>query len=108
MEKLFVYGTLRDPAMQLRLVGRTLEGVSDSVRGFRRYQLPAYPVALPDKQHTLDGLVLTITAEELAVFDRYEGPTYRRIRVSLVSGGEAWLYQGDPAVYGPIVQQSAR
>jgi hypothetical protein len=33
--RLFVYGTLRDPAVQRAVFGRTLAGAADAVTGFR-------------------------------------------------------------------------
>ncbi len=38
------------------------------------------------------GMVFEVTAEELASADAYEDADYRRIRVTLASGREAWLY----------------
>lgn len=102
-EKLFVYGTLQDPAMQLDLIGRTLDGVPDTLPGFRRFALLAYPVILPYPGDTVTGQVLTITPVELAKFDAYEGETYLRVRVTLASGLEAWVYQGDSQVYGKLL-----
>jgi gamma-glutamylcyclotransferase (GGCT)/AIG2-like uncharacterized protein YtfP len=106
-EKLFVYGSLKDPAVQYRLSGRTIAGAPDEVRGFRRYVSLEYPVALPDTAHSVDGLVLTVTPEELALLDAYEGSTYLRIRVTLLSGTTAWMYQGDEAVYTPLLKDQS-
>ena len=40
MEKLFTYGTLRNPATQRKLLGRTLgEGLPDTLRGYRLAKL---------------------------------------------------------------------
>ena len=40
MEKLFTYGTLRNPATQQKLLGRTLgEGAPDTLRGYRLAKL---------------------------------------------------------------------
>jgi gamma-glutamylcyclotransferase (GGCT)/AIG2-like uncharacterized protein YtfP len=102
-EKLFVYGTLQDPTKQMELIARTLDGVPDTLTDFRHYGLLAYPVILPYPGDTVPGQVLTITATELAKFDEYEGETYLRVRVTLVSGLEVWVYQGDPQVYGKLL-----
>ena len=101
-EKLFVYGTLQDTEKQLALIGRALDGVADTLVGFRRYDLLAYPVILPAPEDTVEGLVVTITPEELAKFDEYEGSSYIRVRVTLLSNLEVWVYQGDPEVYGKL------
>jgi gamma-glutamylcyclotransferase (GGCT)/AIG2-like uncharacterized protein YtfP len=103
-EKLFVYGSLQDPAVQMQLVGRTISGEPDTLTGFRRYSMLQYPFILPSERHSVEGQVLTITADELAKMDMYEGSTYLRIRVTLNSGTETWVYQGDPAVYGRLTQ----
>ncbi|MCU0515084.1 MAG: gamma-glutamylcyclotransferase [Anaerolineae bacterium] len=102
-EALFVYGTLRDAAVQQRLIGRTLAGTPERLTGYRRYDHLDYPVVLPQAGGVVDGLLLLITPAELSAFDAYEGTTYQRVRVTLAGGRSAWLYQGDPAVYGPLV-----
>jgi hypothetical protein len=42
----------------------------------------------------VDGMVFHVTAEELALADRYEVPAYRRVAVTLASGLNAWVYAG--------------
>jgi gamma-glutamylcyclotransferase (GGCT)/AIG2-like uncharacterized protein YtfP len=103
MEKLFVYGTLKDPKIQMHLVGRTIQGQPAKLRGYRSHDILDYPTALPDPRGIVEGLVLTVTAEEIARFDEYEGNTYQRVRVTLESGEETWMYQGHPDVYGTLV-----
>src|SRR5215207_8708377 len=95
-EVLFVYGTLKDPEVQMHLVGRTIEGTPDRLRGYRSHNLLNYPTALPDSSGWLNGLLLTITEKELQRFDEYEGAAYERVRVCLDSGTEAWMYRGRP------------
>jgi gamma-glutamylcyclotransferase (GGCT)/AIG2-like uncharacterized protein YtfP len=98
MELLFVYGTLYEPEVQLRLIGRLLDSHPDTLRGYERtsHLLPPYPVAMPDENKEIDGYVLQVTPEELAQFDIYETDDYQRIRVTLDSGTEAWVYIGNP------------
>jgi gamma-glutamylcyclotransferase (GGCT)/AIG2-like uncharacterized protein YtfP len=45
-----------------------------------------------DPVHEVRGMVFTITPEELAAADSYETKDYKRVRVRLGSGGEAWVY----------------
>ncbi len=103
MEKLFVYGTLQNPDIQMRLVGRTITGIPDSLRGFRSHILMHYPTALPDADGEISGQVMEVTLDEISHFDEYETSAYLRVRVQLESGIEAWMYQGNPAVFGTIL-----
>ncbi|NBW10516.1 MAG: gamma-glutamylcyclotransferase [Caulobacteraceae bacterium] len=97
---LFAYGTLQDPAIQIEHFGRLLTGAPDRLDGFTRSTLTdgdaVYPVLTSggDAPSTIDGVVFEITEAELAAADRYEGDLYRRIRVRLTSGIEAWVYVG--------------
>jgi gamma-glutamylcyclotransferase (GGCT)/AIG2-like uncharacterized protein YtfP len=101
-EAIFVYGTLREPDVLQRLIGRVVAGAPDFLHGYeRRYDLfPPYMVAMPAPDAVIDGVVLEITPAELAVFDEYEGKEYIRVRVQLASKREAWVYRGNPALYG--------
>jgi gamma-glutamylcyclotransferase (GGCT)/AIG2-like uncharacterized protein YtfP len=105
MEKLFVYGTLKDPKIQMHLVGRTIPGIPDQVHGYRSHDILDYPTALPDPTGHIIGLVLTVTPEELARFDEYEGANYIRVQVTLASGPTVWMYQGHPDVYSRAVKE---
>lgn len=95
-ERLFVYGTLQDPLIQKRLLGRTITGHPDQLPDFVRVSddLP-YPVALPQDGDVIDGLILDVTPRELARLDLYEGDGYIRVQVTLVSGTQAWAYMGN-------------
>lgn len=103
MEKIFVYGTLQNPDMQMRLVGRIIAGMPDKVRHFRKHTAMRYPVAMPDAENEIEGQVLEVTSDELIRFDEYETSAYLRIRVTLESGTEAWMYQGNPAIFSSIL-----
>lgn len=98
MEKLFVYGTLHEPEVQIRLIGHIVPSVPETLCGYERdfSLLPPYPVAMPAENSEIQGHVLEITAEELDLFDIYETAAYKRIRVMLQSGREAWVYIGNP------------
>ena len=41
---------------------------------------------------SVDGVVLEVTAEQLAAADDYEVDDYHRVRAQLASGGDAWVY----------------
>ncbi|HEY8563551.1 MAG TPA: gamma-glutamylcyclotransferase family protein [Pyrinomonadaceae bacterium] len=107
MEYLFSYGTLQKPETQLRIFGRTLRGQRDVLRGWK-----ISPVEIKDeaflgrgeakRQNTLivsetgaetvEGTVFEISAEELALADKYEPENYERFQVLLESGMKAWIY----------------
>lgn len=96
MELLFVYGTLQDPQVQQRIIGRVVSGTPDNLDGFFKSQIfmsdGVFPLVIPRHGHTVAGMVLEVTAEELLKMDAYETSTYRRVRVPLRSGRESWLY----------------
>jgi|SRR5215208_8194906 len=109
--RLFSYGTLRQPEVQLANYGRLLEGEPDVLSGHRLEPIeiddPAV-VSLSGKAvHTIArstgdpadrvlGMVFLLTAEELAVTDGYETGAYSRVELALQSGRTAWLYVGPP------------
>ncbi|MFN8454061.1 MAG: gamma-glutamylcyclotransferase family protein [Anaerolineae bacterium] len=53
-----------------------------------------YPIVRSEPGGVVEGRLLQVTPAELQLIDRYEGATYRRVRVRLVSGREAWVYTG--------------
>lgn len=107
-EPVFSYGTLQDEAVQQRLFGRRLEGGADALPGYRMDWLEErdaaavdasgivrHPVvrASGDGADRVPGRVLWLSPAELAQADAYEAGDYRRVRVRLASGNEAWLYE---------------
>ena len=101
MEKLFTYGTLRDPATQQKLLGRTLGGgIPDTVRGYRLAKLTGihevYSILQPHPGATVDGVLFEVSAEELERLDAYEGDAYERVSIRLVSKTRAWAYMENP------------
>ena len=101
MEKLFTYGTLRDPATHQQLLGRSLgEGVADTLRGYRLAKLTGihqvFSILQPHPGSTVDGMLFEVTQEELEQLDDYEGDAYQRVSVTLVSKTRAWAYLENP------------
>ncbi len=98
MEKLFVYGTLRGPEVQQRVIGRVVKGVHDRLSGFRKATVTinneTYPSLVQDRDTTesVDGFVLSLQLDEIRKTDAYETDAYRRRKVVLVSGTKAWVY----------------
>ncbi|MCC7596114.1 gamma-glutamylcyclotransferase [Janthinobacterium sp. FW305-129] len=106
-EHLFSYGTLQQPEVQLATFGRLLDSRPDRLPGYRLALLAiddAQVVATSGKTHHpiasrstiptdgVPGAVLTVSLEELRQADGYEVADYRRERVTLASGMQAWAY----------------
>lgn len=106
-EYLFSYGTLQKEAVQMQLFGRHLNAVKDVLEGYKvvtieikdplflakgedKYQSTL--VTSPCKTDIIRGTVLEITDEELLLADKYEPDNYKRIKVKLKSGKQAWIY----------------
>lgn len=106
-ELLFSYGTLQKEKTQLALFGRILYGSPDTLPGYKtdsieitdesflskgeqKHQLTAVPSG--NKNQVISGTALELTTEELLAADKYEPAGYTRIKVTLGSGKEAWLY----------------
>jgi gamma-glutamylcyclotransferase (GGCT)/AIG2-like uncharacterized protein YtfP len=105
--RLFSYGTLRQPEVQLATFGRLLEGAEDAVVGYRLELLTItdprvvetsgsdrHPVLRPsgDPDASVPGTVFAISEAELAAADAYEVDDYERVSVPLKSGLTAWVY----------------
>ena len=101
MEKLFTYGTLRDPATQQQLLGRELgDGVPDTLLGYRVARLQGihfvYSILQPRAGGRVDGTLYEVSRDELAKLDAYEGEAYQRVSARLVSKTRAWVYVENP------------
>lgn len=103
--RLFSYGTLQNPPVQLEHFGRHLVGTPDVLPGHRKDWVtitdPAviavsgtdrHPIVRLDPAASVGGTVLELTTEELAAADLYEVDDYRRFLVRLGSGADAWVY----------------
>ena len=96
---LFSYGTLQQKEVQVATFGRPLTGHKDLLPGYHRAITQAGEVLYyniepsSDPVDIVSGTVFEITEQELAAADSYEkGRGYRRTRVTLRSGVEAWTY----------------
>jgi hypothetical protein len=104
---LFSYGTLRLADVQRATFGRLLEGRRDALAGFALSPMtitdPHVIATSGSAVHTIArpsgnpadevlGLVFEISLAELEAADRYESGAIRRIRATLASGGEAFVY----------------
>ncbi|KFF04250.1 gamma-glutamylcyclotransferase family protein [Flavobacterium reichenbachii] len=102
MEQLFSYGTLRSKEVQMRLFNKILTGKQDQLLGHKlkslqieeEFGMADYVVVVPsdDLSDTIHGVVFTISNTDLAKVDVFESNSYKRVRVVLKSGIEAWIY----------------
>jgi gamma-glutamylcyclotransferase (GGCT)/AIG2-like uncharacterized protein YtfP len=107
--RLFSYGTLQLPAVQLANYGRLLDGAPDTLVGHRLEPIAiddpevvrlsgkaVHTIACPtgDPADRIPGTVFLLTQEELAVTDAYEAKAYSRVELTLESGRRAWVYVG--------------
>ena len=107
MPLLFSYGTLQQEQVQRATFGRLLTGRPDALPGFEtslvRIEDPQvvatsgsthHPIVRPsaDPASCVAGTVFEVTDAELLEADAYEVSAYRRIRVRLASGVQAFVY----------------
>jgi len=112
MPLLFSYGMLQESAVQMEVFGRLLLGQDDELVGFARSTQtiddPAFIAKSGKAEHAVvaftgnresrvRGMVFELTDAELAAADRYEPAGYTRIKTTLLSGREAWVYVGASA-----------
>ncbi len=103
---LFGYGTLQDPAVQLHVFSRKFRGSVARLPGYRMSTekiAGLYPAIeqSQDPKDSITGEVFLISAPEIALADAYEGVGYKRTRVLLNSGIEAWVYVQNPNLFQP-------
>ena len=98
-EYIFTYGTLQHEAVQWEVFGRLLDGTPTQLTNFelsQRKVAGTYPMLIPspNTNDAIQGIVYSITPDELRKADDYEGDAYKRVSVKLVSGRSAWVYIG--------------
>jgi len=107
MENLFSYGTLQKPKVQIDLFDRILQGSPDDLKGYKIAPIEIrdeaflstgeqkdqrIAIASGKEYDIIHGTVFEMTEEELFLADSYEPKDYKRIKVVLASGKEAWIY----------------
>lgn len=120
-EHLFAYGTLQTSAVQLSTFGRTLNGKSDALVGYRlrmiriddREFVAASGTAdhrnlefTGDTSDVVAGTVFTVTLAELEQADAYEPTGYQRTLVQLRSGLNAWVYLMRPRAQASLADRN--
>jgi gamma-glutamylcyclotransferase (GGCT)/AIG2-like uncharacterized protein YtfP len=97
-EKLFVYGTLMNPAERLRLLGRPVNASPARLAGYTRGKKRYYFVAKQVGAATDGAILEDLSADDLAILDEYEEvPTlYTRERIEVLAADgrkiECWIY----------------
>ena len=107
MPWLFSYGTLQQAPVQIATFGRLLHGEPDELVGFERslFEIadPAFVAASGKSHHAIvrftgnrdtriSGMAFEVTERELVSADEYEPAGYARLKTTLASGREAWVY----------------
>ena len=98
MHYLFTYGTLQNSKMQLALFKRLLKGQPDQLKGFKQESIilgnNRYPILIKsnDPKNTITGICYALNEKEIKICDEYEGSSYQKIKVTLESKKEAWVY----------------
>lgn len=99
--RVFLYGTLMDPAVARRVAGE--DGFVHDARpallpGYRRATLRGtlYPTLARDSAGTVHGLLAEVAPAVLSRLHDYEGRQYRFVAVRVLSGGvtcaaRAWI-----------------
>jgi len=90
--RLFVYGTLMEPACVEQVTGRRFVGRPATLHGWTRtIASHGYPVIHPSSDDTVDGIVLDgLDTAALRALDTYEdeGRLYLRRQVTVLVGEE--------------------
>ncbi|MCC6795948.1 MAG: gamma-glutamylcyclotransferase [Candidatus Hydrogenedentes bacterium] len=93
----FSYGTLLLSGVQESVIGRQIAGKPDRLAGHRKSSVrdgdTSYPNIVSAEGEYVDGFILEVSEDELARMDMYEGGLYTRVKVTLESGAEAWVYR---------------
>ncbi|MFI0449437.1 gamma-glutamylcyclotransferase family protein [Actinomadura sp. 6N118] len=92
---LFVYGTLRFPAVLEVLLGRVPDLSPATATGWRVRALPGvvYPGLIADPEGVAEGLLMTgLTPAEQSLLDDYESDLYELVPLSLDDGRASWAY----------------
>lgn len=96
--RLFVYGTLSDPAVCDALLGRIPRPAPARLNGYVRHEVrgEAYPAIVAKCEGVVRGFLYEdISQTELAALDAYEGDEYGRIGVNVETEAgwkPAWVY----------------
>ena len=90
--RVFGFATLTNPVVRLIVLGRWVPASPAQLRGWRRGDGRNITEGA---DMLLDGVVFTVTPDEMIRLDRYErtGRKYRRDLMVLEDGQSAWVYR---------------
>ncbi len=90
-QRVFVYGTLRNPLIRRLIIRAPTDTHPATLPGYKKQGLDI--VEAPGAK--IAGLLFTVTPEGLQRLDRYErlGIRYERVRLILTDGKAAWVYR---------------
>jgi gamma-glutamylcyclotransferase (GGCT)/AIG2-like uncharacterized protein YtfP len=107
MPNLFSYGTLQKEQVQLETFGRKLIGEKDTLLGYdlkmveitdlevlRKSGENYHPIIeyTGNAENKVEGILFTVTEEEILQADKYEVADYKRIEVEFQSGKKGFIY----------------
>ena len=97
-EKIFAYGSLKDPNVQQKVLGKKVSVTPDRLEGciesdFEHVTTKTRPIILsPFARHGISGVTFAVTTADLQKIDQYQSNFYHREKVTLKSGDSAWAY----------------
>lgn len=96
-EYLFSYGSLQDISLQQSLLGRTIHGIEEKLFGYKISKDKIggeFLVAEPSKnaEDYISGVLYVLSHMDVSKIDSYEGPSYKRVKLTMDSGKKAWTY----------------
>ena len=85
MTKLFVYGSLLDPAVQSEVINRNPDLQPYTLHGYAKSTInlegESWYIAEQSDMGSNDGMIMELRDDELAKIDEWEGDSYQRIQV---------------------------
>ena len=96
MESVFVYGNLMDDNVQQLAFGRKVEFVYDVLFDYIKQDMVLGRsrtfTIIPKRGFSVNGAILYLKPEEVSFIEQKQGTHFKKIRVRLNSGKEAWTY----------------
>lgn len=80
--RIFVYGTLMEPHIQKRVLGKEKEVNEFTLHGYKLSDdkvYGAYPTIEKDNNGTVKGVIFPVDEQEISLLDSYEGDEYTKL-----------------------------